>query len=256
MADFAHQDLTGSTFERVDLTGSLFQGVDFTNARIRIADFSGAVMTGVDLVNVQISGDLMNVVVNGVDIAPLVEAELNRREPDRAKMRPGDPAGFAEAWGIIERRWESTVARARTFAPEQLHESVNDEWSFIQTLRHLVYATDAWVRRAMLGDPAPWDPLDLPWDEAPDLPGTPRDRDARPSLEEVLTLRRSRMDTVREVIAGLTPESLAADTTPVDAPGWPPPQAFPVRECLLTVLNEEWLHRQFAERDLDVLAGR
>jgi hypothetical protein len=133
---------------------------------------------------------------------------------------------------------------------------VNDEWSFIQTLRHLVYATDAWVRRAILGDPAPWDPLDLPWDEAPDLPGTPRDRDARPSLEEVLTLRRSRMDTVRDVIEGLTPASLAADTTPVDAPGWPPARAFPVRECLLTVLNEEWLHRQFAERDLDVLASR
>jgi hypothetical protein len=63
------------------------------------------------------------------------------------------------------------------------------------------------------------------------------------------------MDTVRDVIAGLTPESLAAGTEPVDAPGWPPPRNFPVRECLLTVLNEEWLHRQFAERDLDLLTA-
>jgi hypothetical protein len=29
-----------------------------------------------------------------------------------------------------------------------------------------------------------------------------------------------------------------------------------VRECLLTILNEEWEHRLYAERDLDVLDGR
>jgi hypothetical protein len=109
------------------------------------------------------------------------------------------------------------------------------------------------VRRAILGDPSPWDPLDLPWDEMPDTPGTPRDREARPSLDEVLALRRDRMATVRTVINGLTDESLAARTEPVDGPGWPPSESFPVRECLLTVLNEEWHHRQFAERDLDAL---
>jgi hypothetical protein len=64
------------------------------------------------------------------------------------------------------------------------------------------------------------------------------------------------MATVRDVIDALTEESLAADTEPVDGPGWPPSQSFPVRKCLLTVLNEEWWHRQFAERDLAVLATR
>ena len=130
---------------------------------------------------------------------------------------------------------------------------MDGEWSFIETLRHLVYATAAWVRRAILGDPSPWHPLDLPWDEMPDSPGTPRDREARPSLDEVLELRRDRMATVRTVIDGLTDESLAAQTEPVEAPGWPPPRSFAVRECLLTVLNEEYWHRQFAERDLDAL---
>jgi hypothetical protein len=32
----------------------------------------------------------MNVTINGVDIGPLVEAELDRRRPDRVKMRPED----------------------------------------------------------------------------------------------------------------------------------------------------------------------
>jgi hypothetical protein len=94
------------------------------------------------------------------------------------------------------------------------------------------------------------DPLDLPWDEMPDTPGIPRDRAARPSLDTVLALRRDRMAMVRQVIDGLTDESLACHTEPVGAPGWPPPRSFAVRECLLIVLTEEWEHRRYAERDL------
>jgi hypothetical protein len=43
----------------------------------------------------------------------------------------------------------------------------------IETQRHLVFATDAWVRRAILGDPTPWHPLNLPHDEMPDEPSVP-----------------------------------------------------------------------------------
>jgi hypothetical protein len=190
-----------------------------------------------------------------VDVAPLVEAELDRRDPDRPKMRPTDPAGFRAAWGIVERRWDSTVKRAGDLDPKLLHRSVDGEWSFIETLRHLVFATDCWMGRAILGDPSPWHPLGFPWDEMPDTPGVPRDREARPSLDEVLALRRDRMATVRAFIDGLTDESLAAHTEPVEAPGWPRPESYPVKECLLIILNEEWLHRQFAERDLDALTA-
>jgi hypothetical protein len=167
-----------------------------------------------------------------------------------------DPAGFRAAWDIVERLWAGTVDRARALPPELLHESVDGEWSFTETLRHLVFATDAWVRRAILGDPSPWDELGLPWDGMEDTPGVPRDRDARPPLDAVLELRRDRMSTVRQVIDGLTDASLAAGTEPVQGPGWPPPRSFPVRECLLVVLNEEWEHRRYAERDLDALQAR
>ena len=170
-------------------------------------------------------------------------------------MRPTDPAGFREAWDIVESLWAGTVERARLFTPEQLHESVDGEWSFIQTLRHLVFATDAWVNRAILGQPSPWDPLDLPHEEMPDDPSVPRDRDVRPSLDEVLSLRADRMTTVREVLAGLTDEQLAAMTRPVTEPGYPEPESFPVRRCLRAILNEEWQHRLYAERDLDILCG-
>ncbi len=58
----------------------------------------GTRLRGVELIDVDIYGELQNVIVNGVDIAPLVEAELNRRMPERAKMRPDDPDGFRAAW--------------------------------------------------------------------------------------------------------------------------------------------------------------
>jgi uncharacterized protein YjbI with pentapeptide repeats len=245
-ARFCDVDLAGARFEQVDLSGATLRGVDLSGTRL----------IGVELVGVQISGEVQDVTINGVDVAPLVEAELDRRYPDRVKMRPTDPDGFREAWAILEHLWEGTVDRARELKPEQLHESVDGEWSFIETQRHLVFATDSWIRRAILGDPRPWDALDLPWDTMPEIPGVPRDRDVRPSLDEVLALRRDRMTTVRKLLADLTEETLDSDTEPIDEPGWPPPVSHSVRDCLLCVLNEEWQHRLYAERDLDALESR
>jgi hypothetical protein len=256
MTDFMRADLRKSRFEHADLGGAQLTDVDLSHARFRGVDLTGVSMRGVELVNADIYGVIENVTINGVDVAPLINAELNRRDPLRAKMRPSDPAGFSEAWGVVESLWADTVARARRLPPDLLHESVDDEWSFIETLRHLAFATDAWLRRAILGDPSPWSPLDLPWDEMPDTRGVPRDRDARPSLDVALELRRDRMSSVREFIGGLTDESLDGVTVPVEGPGWPTPRGYPVRQCLLVILNEEWEHRLYAERDLDILSAR
>lgn len=72
----------------------------------------------------------------------------------------------------------------------------------------------------------------------------------------MLALRAGRMATVRRVISGLTDEKLAAVTEPVIEPGYPESAAFSVRHCLEVILSEEWEHRLYAERDLDVLDTR
>ena len=202
MKEFCDQDLTGARFEKVSLRGAAFtqvylndvtmRSVDFTGVQIRGALLHGSRIRGAELIDVVIVGELQNVVVNGVDIAPLVDAELNRRMPERAKMRPDDADGFREAWAILERLWEGTVARAKALPETALHLSVDDEWSFIQTLRHLNFASAAWVGRMILGNPSPWHPLDLPWDEAPGWDGIPWDGGARPPLDEVLAVRTGR----------------------------------------------------------------
>jgi hypothetical protein len=199
-----------------------------SGVRVRSSLLSGIRMRGVELIDVDISGELQNVMVNGVDIAPLVEAELNRRMPERAKMRPKDPAG--------------------------LHRSVDGEWSFIQTLRHLNFANAAWIDRMILGRLSPWHPLDLPWDEAPGWEGIPWDRDAQPRLDEVLQERREHQATMREVLAALTGEQPAGEVTRTE-PGRPRREAFPSKSACLIVVNEEWEHRLYAERDLAAIAA-
>ena len=246
MAEFSKQDLSGARFEQVDFSGAWFRNVYFTGATLR----------GAWLENVEIDGEIRNVRINGVDIGPLIEDELNRRDPDRTKLDPADADGFREAWAIIERVWPPTIERAKRLPPDLLHERVQDEYSFIETLRHLVFATDAWVRRAVLGESDPYSPLGLPHDEAEPDASVPNDRDARPSLQEMLDLRADRMRIVHDVMATLTDDVLAGQTDPVPAPGYPPAGRYPVRRCLRAVVREEWLHRQYAERDLSVLERR
>lgn len=252
-------DLTGAEVADVRLTGGSVERVRIRDADIRDVLVAGGRIRGIELVDVDISGDLERVRINGVEVAPLIEAELARLHPEYGLLRPADAAGFRRAWPVLEELWASTVARARALEardPDLLHESVDREWSFIETLRHLLFVTDAWVRRGILGDPSPWHPLDLLWDQMPDTPGTPRDRAARPSLDEVLALRADRAAGVRAFFASLTDGDLATTTAPVHAPGWPPAHAFPLAEPLHVLLNEEWWHRQYAERDLAVIEAR
>jgi hypothetical protein len=259
MTDFVDEDLSGSRFERVTLQDAVLTRVRLTGASLHMVDLSAvhvcgalvanARMRGVELVDVEINGELRNVVVNGVDIAPLVDAELDRRMPERVKMRPSDSNGFREAWAILVRLWDATLARARSLPEDALHRSVQEEWSFIQTLRHLNFASAAWVQRMVIGDAAPWHPTDLPWDEAPGWDGIPWDRTARPSLEDVLAVRRERKAMVTRVMESLTDAQLASTVTRTE-PGWPQLENFPLEECLRIVLNEEWEHRLYAERDL------
>jgi len=248
MVEFENQMLTGSRFERVDLSESRFHNLRMCDVRI-----TGAWLKDL-VIEAEVEGALM---VNGVDVAPYVEEVLNR-DPGRATVfavRQGDADAdaFRAAWAVDQQAWQETVQRARHFPEEKLHEQVDGEWSFIQTLRHLVFATDAWIRRTMQGDPWPYDALGLPFSEMLPIDGMPNDVDARPSLDEVLALRADRTASVSEVIAGLTDEQLAGSTTPVQGVGYPPADAYPVRRCVAAIMVEEWLHNQFANRDLAVL---
>src|ERR1700691_681931 len=122
MAEVVGSELQRSRFEQVDLTGAVFRTSDLSNVKFRAVDFTGVTMRSVDLINVDITASIENLTINGVDIGPYVEAELDRRFPLRAKMRPTTPEGSREAWDIVERLWDETVERARALPAKLLHE--------------------------------------------------------------------------------------------------------------------------------------
>ena len=156
---------------------------------------------------------------------------------------------------MIEGIWSGTVARAKRMPELVLHEQVDGEWSFVQTQRHLVLATDCWLGRMVKGLAHPYHPWGIggPWLTSPGRWGL--DPDADPALAQVLDLRRERMGQVREVIAGATPTELERNCVPPDSPGHPRKE-HTVLQCLHVILKEEWQHHRYAVRDLDVLERR
>ena len=198
--------------------------------------------------------------VNGVDVLPFVErrrsTSATRAGRPSSPSRRSDADGFREAMRVLDEAWPSTIERLRNLPPDKLHERVDDQWSSIEKLRHLVFAIDSWANRALLGDPSPYDPLDLPHTEMGEVEGVPNDPDARPSLDEVLALHDDRLAVVREQIESLTDERLAGMTEPTPGPGYPASQPYEVRRCLVACLIEEWEHHRYIERDLAVLEAQ
>lgn len=87
------------------LPGARLEDIDFSTARLHAPNFEGAKLTDAWFYDADISGDLEGLRLNGVEVAPLVVAELERRFPERAKLRAADPEALADAWAMIEDRW-------------------------------------------------------------------------------------------------------------------------------------------------------
>lgn len=184
-----------------------------------------------------------------------LSAERVRLRAERDKLKAIDPEGLSDAWAMIQDIWRGTIARVRQLPEPVLHEQVDGEWSFVQTHRHLVLATDCWLRRMVKGIVHPYHPWGLggSWLTAPRRWGI--DPDADPSVDQVLELRRERMAEVHEAIAGANAGELERNCVAPDSPGHPR-KDHSVLQCLHVVLKEEWLHHRYAVRDLAVLERR
>jgi hypothetical protein len=245
MATFTRSDdLRGATFVDADLRGARFVG----------ADLSGVVMRGVQVERADLDAPWLvdggSLLVNGVDVIPYVEAELNRRFPGRAQRRAEDPDGLRAAWAMLERTWAATLERVAAMPAGTVDVSVGGEWSFAQTLRHLVLATDAWLGRAILEVEQPFHPLGLAGpgaqDDGLDMSVFTADT---PSYADVLAARADRVAMVRAFLAGVSADELAATRKNPWAPAYPETTL----SCLHVILEEEWEHHRYAVRDLDAI---
>lgn len=237
-ADLIVSDLRGARFVDCDLTG------------VKIVDSW--------LVDLNVSGYVSNFLVNGVDVSDFVNAELDRRHPERVQLRQvGSADDFRALWDTIERPWSEALARVERLPEAVRTERVDDEWSFAETLRHLVFITDSWASRTILDEPMPYHRLGLPQTAyAPaDAAALGIDLEAHPSYEEVLEVRADRMALVRRLVDTLTDADLGRACNRSPAPGYPE-ESRAVGECLGVVMEEECEHHRYAVRDLAVLEAR
>jgi hypothetical protein len=239
-------DLRGARFTRVDLSDAEFRDVDLTKVRILDAV----------LVDAELSGLINGLTVNDVEVAPLIQAELDRRYPERLLLRAATGSGLLKGLSAIEDLWRPTLELARSLRPDQLDERVRGEWSIIETLRHLLFVADAWFFHAVVGETRPYHELGL----VPAFLEAQReqlgiDPDATPSFENVLELRSTQMLRLRDFLGAVEPSELTATRRGNDDRGYPPPSNHTVLQCLHVVLDEEWNHHQYAARDLARVKG-
>jgi DinB superfamily/Pentapeptide repeats (8 copies) len=237
-----------------DLRLAEFVDADLRGARFVGAYLSGVVMRGVDVSGADIDAPWLlegksSLTVNGVDVAPFVEAELNRRFPGRA----ADPDGLRAAWATLERTWAATVERVAAMPAGTVDVSVGGEWSFAQTLRHLILATDVWLRGAVLEMDQPIHPIGQA-DASFEADGRDMSIFATvpPSYAEVLEVRAGRVAMVRDFLATVTSDELAAMRRNPHAPE----HQETVLSCLHVILEEEWEHHRYVLRDLGAIEAK
>ncbi|GAA4716223.1 Pentapeptide repeat-containing protein [Promicromonospora umidemergens] len=239
-----------------DLRGGDIRHADMSGASFREVALNGVRMRGVALAGADIDGFIYGLRVNGVEVEPLIEAELNKRYPERALLQDRSISGLRTALDAFDSMWEATYERVASMPQGTVEVSVDDEWSFAQTLRHLVFCTDGWLRWGAQGRRVDvfW-PAGMPHTGfAADAPGVGVDQEAAPSYEEVLEVRRGRVQEVRDFLDAITPEQASS---PAEPPPWmDQSEPFVVAQCVGVVLTEEWHHHSYATRDLDLIDTR
>ena len=230
-----------------EFEAATFVKASFKGATLRFSDVSGVTMRSVDVDGLDIdSHDLFmgSLIVNGVDVVPLVEAELNRQFPGRELQKAQTPEGLREAWVAVQAAWRETVAST---PPDRVDAHVEDEWSLAQTLRHLILATDTWLRGGIMRMEQPFHEIGQIFTGASEMGfDTSIFRVEPPSYDEILAVRAERQQMVTDFLATATPEQLAEKRKDPWGFDWSPT----VGDCIRVILEEEWAHLRYIRRDL------
>ena len=164
----------------------------------------------------------------------------------REGLLADDVAGLQRVWARLVSEWHGEVDAALAHPGEsRLDQRVNGEWSFIETLRHLIFVTDGWIGGGVCGS-AERHPLGLPPHFITNGAELGLELDARPDLDAVLAVRKDRQESVAASLVSIGELDAACEG---DLAGFTRRGAFQV------VVAEERFHLGFARRDLALLRG-
>jgi hypothetical protein len=227
-----------------DLAEAVFWGADLRGARFRDVNLSEVTITHARIADVEIDAFVDRLVINGVDVTAFVN-QHDRWYPLRTVLDALDPESMRAGWPLLRAAWDATIVRARRLPEESLLISVDGEWSFVQTLRHLVFATDKWFTVPMLGES--FHAFGVPNSGSVEFPWPGLDLAAAPPLAEVLAVRARQAAQLEEQLAALSADDLSRSVEVLEN------GPHLVRDCIFTVFEEEFWHHRYAVRDLAVL---
>jgi len=151
------------------------------------------------------------------------------------------------AWAALDAEWDTAVETVRARPEAAAHERVHDEFSFVQTLRHLVFADDKWFTVPVLGEP--FHPSGLPNTGSLDFPFPGLDYTLSPTFAEALTVFDDRRAKVRSFLDSITEADF---DQPIDVLE---NGEHPLQECIYTLFEESFWHLRYALRDLQATAA-
>jgi hypothetical protein len=107
------RDVSGTRFEQVNLSGTRVHGAFLIDTKV-----TDAWVHSLDL-----SGNIQSLVVNGVEVAGYVQAELERRHPELRYLDSKDVPGLQRAWAKVQEIAAATLETARRLPSAMLDES-------------------------------------------------------------------------------------------------------------------------------------
>jgi hypothetical protein len=163
--------------------------------------------------------------------------------PPPPQRVPADPDEARRHAADVRDLLEATIARASAFTEDDCNRRVDDEWSSVESLRHIVFVVDVWLGRTIKGETDPFHPMGIPPHFVPRvLPGSSIDPDVSPTFDEACEALRERLATLNAYMDALSPDELSREIGT---------HAKDVAGGLGVIFDELTFHNGFINRDLD-----
>lgn len=219
---FEDRDLAQSVFHQVNLYQAVFDDVNLGEVTLKNVNLGKAAISNANLGGLQIEdANIGGLTIFGFRIDQLIEAERDRRDPERIRLRmedPYDPECVREMLNRLDDLRASFIAQLRGCDPSLLTARPKPEqWSALENLRHLVFAEDLYTNRWLLRNEEPWCKLGLRSGFLDGLPGY-EDVGSQPTedLEKVLAAWTAIHARLLSYVDGISPAELRRDTRGID----------------------------------------
>jgi hypothetical protein len=210
--------ITGATFNMVNMPDSIYSNTSLNNSVFKCSNLDNAVITDTFLRNMKISFCLYDgLTIDGIEVLPLVEAEKDRLDPERIRLRiinPFDPDEVKKVMHHLDEVRDGFYAFLRSTPHELLIKKPKgiDRWSALEHVRHLLFAEDLYLNHRLLNNNIPYNPIGMIPDFLKNDPSF-NEVGSKPTedLEEVLSAWSRIHEEMIKYIKMLTPELLKSE---------------------------------------------